>query len=620
MKRLPKLLSAILAFAVFVTCLGCGETKHEHTYTEVAAAQATCIERGNIEYYKCDCGKTFVKRGGEYVEASSGEIFTEPLGHAFTKRVKEIEATCTENGVKAHAYCGDCGKWFVKEGSSYVEASEDDFSTAKKSHVFDREVVADEYRVAEATDTEPQKFAKSCVCGKGDDSHALTFSFGKTLAEYKSYDAALYDPHALAVSIYDAAKNVYGFTWNADKVSSRPVLEIREAGSGDEYRVIGASSEEMSSYDHNGADYKDKSEAVGKKIDVNYMRARAGLKADAEYEYRVGDKYLGRYTDYATIKAANPDETGVWRFAHVSDSQTDINKNTGGVGSETYFAKTLGGIAASDGNRFIVHTGDVVEWSGYESYWRYMFDGNFNYLSAIPTMAVSGNHDTTYKSGDNRNGSHETNKHFDYSIPDQSTALGFYYSYSYGGVKFIMINTNDLYDNGLKDAQLKWLKNELENKTEKWTVVALHNPLYSPGKWGSGENNGIALRLAAQLSDLFARYGVDLVLQGHDHVVSKTHPIGANKKAVTETFETIDGVKYSVNPQGVIYVMNGPAGNQARTDLYSNDETLYEYAEVSKTSSWAEFEVSGDKITVYVKNASSGSVVTQKTWGIKKVA
>ena len=66
--------------------------------------------------------------------------------------------------------------------------------------------------------------------------------------------------------------------------------------------------------------------------------------------------------------------------------------------------------------------------------------------------------------------------------------------------------------------------------------------------------------------------------------------------------------------------MNGPAGNQARTDLYSNDETLYEYAESSKTSSWAEFEVSGDKITVYVKNASSGSVVTQKTWGIKKVA
>lgn len=430
----------------------------------------------------------------------------------------------------------------------------------------------------------------------------------------------MYDPHALAVSIYDAAKNVYGFTWNADKVSSRPVLEIREAGSGDEYRVIGASSEEMSSYDHNGADYKDKSEAVGTKIDVNYMRARAGLKADAEYEYRVGDKYLGRYTDYATIKAVNPDETGVWRFAHVSDSQTDINKNTGGVGSETYFAKTLGGIAASDGNRFIVHTGDVVEWSGYESYWRYMFDGNFNYLSAIPTMAVSGNHDTTYKSGDNRNGSHETYKHFDYSIPDQSTALGFYYSYSYGGVKFIMINTNDLYGNGLKDAQLKWLKNELENKTEKWTVVALHNPLYSPGKWGSGANNGIALRLTAQLSDLFARYGVDLVLQGHDHVVSKTHPIGANKKAATETFETIDGVKYSVNSQGVIYVMNGPAGNQARTDVYSNDETLYEYAEASKTSSWAEFEVSGDRITVYVKNASSGSVVTQKTWGIKKVA
>ena len=61
-------------------------------------------------------------------------------------------------------------------------------------------------------------------------------------------------------------------------------------------------------------------------------------------------------------------------------------------------------------------------------------------------------------------------------------------------------------------------------------------------------------------------------------------------------------------------------GDESHEHTFSFGKTLYEYAEGSKTSSWAEFEVSGDKITVYVKNASSGSVVTQKTWGIKKVA
>lgn len=66
--------------------------------------------------------------------------------------------------------------------------------------------------------------------------------------------------------------------------------------------------------------------------------------------------------------------------------------------------------------------------------------------------------------------------------------------------------------------------------------------------------------------------------------------------------------------------MNGPAGNQARTDIYDHDEALYAYAEGSKTCSWAEFEVGADSITVYVKNASSDEVSTQKVWGIKKTA
>lgn len=61
---------------------------------------------------------------------------------------------------------------------------------------------------------------------------------------------------------------------------------------------------------------------------------------------------------------------------------------------------------------FFLHTGDIVEWSKYESYWKYMLDYNSQYLMSYPLMAISGNHETSY-----RNGSNELFKHFNYNIP-----------------------------------------------------------------------------------------------------------------------------------------------------------------------------------------------------------
>lgn len=609
MRKGLRFASVILAFVAAIGVVGCkGKDTHVHKYTEVAAAAATCEKSGNVSYYSCECGKAFVKDGNAYAEVATDEVIIPSLGHSFAKDVKEIESTCVKNGMKAHAYCSMCKKLFLKNGENYVPVTEKELLIAKKAHVYDREKVSDEYRLTEATEDAPQTFAKSCVCGAADETGALTFEFGKTLGEYRSDDASLYTPHALSLSIYDAKSNTYGFTWNADKVSSRPVVEIKESGKDDSLLTIGASADEMQSYK--------KTSGADEAVSVYYVRAAIGLKANAEYKYRVGDKYVGAYTDYVTFKTVNPTETDSWSFAHVSDSQTLGEEANGGKNSSGYYASTLKGIAANPLNKFILHTGDVVEWSRYESYWRYMLDDNFGYFSKIPTMALAGNHDTTYKSGE---GSSETFKHFNYAIPAQSTSYGFYYSYSYGDVKFIMINTNDLTAaSNLKAEQMKWLENELKKTTEKWTIVSLHNPLYSPGKWGSGPNNSIARQLTAQLSDLFAEYGVDLVLQGHDHMISKTKPLGIGSLSVRETKETIDGIEYSVNPKGTIYVMNGPAGNQARTEVYPHDDALYDYAEGSDVCSWAEFEVSGDTITVYVKTASSGSVVTKKTWGIKK--
>lgn len=231
-------------------------------------------------------------------------------------------------------------------------------------------------------------------------------------------------------------------------------------------------------------------------------------------------------------------------------------------------------------------------------------------------MAISGNHETTYRQGKN-----ETFERFDYKMPEQDTEKGFYYSFSYGGVKFIMLNTNRLGGNeGLTSDQYNWLESELKNKTEKWTIVAMHNPMYSVGKWGSDKTkNSIALALAKQLKGLFAQYKVDLVLQGHDHMYSATYPLDGNGQP---TGITVGEDGYYQDPNGVIYVMNGPAGNQSKgtNDLFidDNNRNLYYYGTTSEQCSLAKFTVDGDKMTVTVKSAASGTATVVRQWGIKK--
>lgn len=606
MKRSLRFICMLIAAILVTGCFGCsggsttGGGTHTHTYKEVAASEATCEKTGNELYYTCDCGKIFVKKGDTYTETTLDEV-TLPEAHDYRK-VTKVTETCFETGVKTHYVCRLCGKLFILDGINFVEATEADLVIPNRQHNFNKEVTTDEYRISEATDTEPAKYVKSCVCGTAGDVTKDVFSYGKTLTDYGAEGPDGYIPRSLTMSLYDAENCVYGFTWNEDSRPARPVLEIKKVGVEGDYRTVGARYEALTTY---------KKSTDNSVVTVNYIKVEIELEPATRYEYRVGDMYLNEYTPYATITTVNPEETGAWRFAHVSDSQVENGEDGDNTGSN--FAYVLDYITANDSNRFVIHSGDVVEYSKSENYWTNMLDANREYLSKIPVMAISGNHETTY-----RNGKKETYKHFNYKTPSQSVDLGFYYSFSYGGVKFIMLNTNELVNDALTLTQYNWLKGELQNKTEKWTVVTMHHPMYSPGKWGSNEEqNGVAISLTKQLAGLFAEYKVDLVLQGHDHMISRTKAM--NKDGVTEeTKENIDGVEYSIDPQGVIYLENGPAGSQTRTVHADADTSLYEYAENSKIRSWAEIEVNDDTLTVYVKNAATGTAANYHVWGIKK--
>lgn len=408
----------------------------------------------------------------------------------------------------------------------------------------------------------------------------------------EDYIAATYKPTSLTIALYDPQESVYGFTFNTIKKPLNTVVQVQKVGT-EEWIEYPISSVSATTYNEND-------------VALNYYisKAEVQLEKNSSYTYRIYDKEMKVGTEYATLTTKDS-QTDSFTFVHVSDTQE----------GSTYFNRVLSQVA--DNADFILHTGDVVQNSKYEYEWTEMLDDNFEYLSRIPVMALSGNHETTY----NTRGIAETFKHFHNHIPAQaSTNLGYFYSFIYGDVKFIMLNTNDLTQNQLKAEQYNWLVNELETNTCKWTVVALHNPMYSAGRYGSDSTkNEIALALQEQLRGLFAQYGVDIVLQGHDHVISKTNPLDGNGIAQSEVIENIDGVEYSIDPSGVIYLMNGPAGSQTRVPYVVNNPR-YAYAEGSQAASWAELSFEGDMLTVTVKYHDGTNENVYHTWGIKKDA
>jgi hypothetical protein len=71
----------------------------------------------------------------------------------------------------------------------------------------------------------------------------------------------------------------------------------------------------------------------------------------------------------------------------------------------------------------------------------------------------------------------------------------------------------------LNPTQLAWLEKELESSNEDWKIPYFHHPLYS-----SADRHGSDTSRRKVLEPLFVKYGVSVVLAGHDHVYERTKP------------------------------------------------------------------------------------------------
>ena len=89
-----------------------------------------------------------------------------------------------------------------------------------------------------------------------------------------------------------------------------------------------------------------------------------------------------------------------------------------------------------------------------------------------------------------------------------------YYTFKNGNVQFFVLDSNYM-----DPPQLEWLEQQLSGSGATWKICFFHHPLYSHGKF-----HGSDLDLRARLEPMLMKYGVDVVLNGHEHVYERVVP------------------------------------------------------------------------------------------------
>jgi Calcineurin-like phosphoesterase len=142
-----------------------------------------------------------------------------------------------------------------------------------------------------------------------------------------------------------------------------------------------------------------------------------------------------------------------------------------------------------------------------------------------------------------------------------------YYSFNYGNVHFLAMSSIIPFSNETVQYRLLhdesnqhgFISNDLytasQNKSIQWIVVYLYKPMYTSPSMHPAQDS-----LRDLYHTLFDYYGVDLVLQAHNHNYQRSYPLRFNQTNSSMPIITDRNNSVYVNPNGTIFMIVGTAG------------------------------------------------------------
>ncbi|MEK8226293.1 metallophosphoesterase [Oerskovia sp. M15] len=265
-------------------------------------------------------------------------------------------------------------------------------------------------------------------------------------------------------------------------------------------------------------------------------------------------------------------------------------------------------LTADPDTELLVSGGDQVESANVEAQWD-AFLGS-DRLRQYPWAATIGNHDVggkayeqhLYTPNTDRSGAFYANGN-----PASNTSGGDYW-FLYKDVLFIDLNSNSYNPasgGGGDAAHVQYVKDVVNEHggEAKHTVLVYHHSIYSAASHAKDGDNKVR---RVDFPTTFSELGVDLVLQGHDHVYTRSYEIKNGAKANPD--EQPGQNEVFTGPGGVIYVTANSASGSKYYNITAPDNSGTSGAgngadPLNPTSYWYNSSQSQERTRSYVKVA-----------------
>ncbi|CAM9507751.1 unnamed protein product, partial [Phaeothamnion confervicola] len=170
------------------------------------------------------------------------------------------------------------------------------------------------------------------------------------------------------------------------------------------------------------------------------------------------------------------------------------------------------------------------------------------------------------------------NNRFRMPSAESGGAANMWYSWNYGPIHFVSIDTETDFPNSFNDEwtwrghtngdfgdQLAWLEQQdlkradMERDVRPWIVVGGHRPMYCLEVVDRrGRPRAYAAVVQAAFEDLFETYGVDVYIAGHAHSYERQYPV----------YRSVHETSY-LQPNHTVHFVSGAAGNIEDLGHYS---------------------------------------------------
>jgi hypothetical protein len=319
---------------------------------------------------------------------------------------------------------------------------------------------------------------------------------------------------------------------------------------------------------------------------VNYHSVVfTNLIPDTLYAYRVGTE--GHWSEWIQFRTAKT-VPAPFSFVYFGDAQNDILSKWSRVIRMSY--------QKAPDAAFAIHAGDLVNNGHFDNEWAEWFKAG-GWIHAQRTgIPVIGNHEIRpFPALDNEK-TLSVIWRPQFTLPEESelpdALRETVYTVDYQGVRIIVLNS--LVE---VEAQADYLRRQLQRPGAKWTILTSHYSIFSPRPKRDYPSSRLWLPIIEE-------FGVDLVLQGHDHVYARGHqPARTSTGDFGEAFQTLFVTSVSGKKQ---YKVDHEVMNSYNDKGYNSNVTA------EQKQFFQVIDVDGDSLT-YTAYTADGAVFDKAT-------